>query len=164
MKVNRPDEEVQAAMDEAALREMPKIDHRTAYLALLSNLERSRFGRMLAGDLEPFARLRFRYTAPGYVDAYEAFFRIPVTTQLGDPTVPLGAGGTLTRKLGRLDLRHRFGNGWTLRQAVFLHNVRSDDTTSRRVAAAGATPAQSALPSTRPLPTVIRSRPGWRFD
>jgi len=26
MKVNRPDEEVQAAMDEAALREMPKID------------------------------------------------------------------------------------------------------------------------------------------
>jgi biopolymer transport protein ExbB/TolQ len=38
MKVNRPDEEVQAAMDESALREMPKIEHRTPYLGLLSNL------------------------------------------------------------------------------------------------------------------------------
>ncbi|HEU4406533.1 MAG TPA: MotA/TolQ/ExbB proton channel family protein [Polyangiaceae bacterium] len=38
VKVNRPDEEVQAAMDEAALREIPKIVHRTGYLTLLSNL------------------------------------------------------------------------------------------------------------------------------
>jgi biopolymer transport protein ExbB/TolQ len=38
VKVNRPDEEVQAAMDEAALREMPKISQRTGYLALMSNL------------------------------------------------------------------------------------------------------------------------------
>src|SRR5262249_32135947 len=38
VKVNRPDEEVQAAMDEAALRENPKISSRTGYLALLSNL------------------------------------------------------------------------------------------------------------------------------
>ncbi|MGZ3417932.1 MAG: MotA/TolQ/ExbB proton channel family protein [Polyangiales bacterium] len=38
IKVNRPDEEVQAALDEAALREMPKISQRTAYLGLLSNL------------------------------------------------------------------------------------------------------------------------------
>ena len=38
VKVNRPDEEVQAAMDEAALREMPKINKRTAYLALFANL------------------------------------------------------------------------------------------------------------------------------
>src|ERR1043166_8079429 len=38
VKVNRPDEEVQAAMDEAALRELPKISARTSYLALLSNL------------------------------------------------------------------------------------------------------------------------------
>jgi biopolymer transport protein ExbB/TolQ len=38
VKVNRPDEEVQAAMDEAALREVPKITHRTGYLALLANL------------------------------------------------------------------------------------------------------------------------------
>src|SRR5262252_2350609 len=38
VKVNRPDEEVQAAMDEAALRELPKISARTAYLALLANL------------------------------------------------------------------------------------------------------------------------------
>src|SRR5690606_14106400 len=32
MKVNRPDSEVQAAMDEAALRELPKIETRTGYL------------------------------------------------------------------------------------------------------------------------------------
>jgi biopolymer transport protein ExbB len=38
VKVNRPDEEVQAAMDEAALRELPKISARTGYLALLSNI------------------------------------------------------------------------------------------------------------------------------
>jgi biopolymer transport protein ExbB len=38
MKVNRPDAEVQAAMDESALRELPKIEHRTGYLALLANL------------------------------------------------------------------------------------------------------------------------------
>jgi len=38
VKVNRPDEEVQSAMDEAALRELPKIARRTGYLALLANL------------------------------------------------------------------------------------------------------------------------------
>ena len=38
VKVNRPDEEVQAAMDEAALREMPRINRRTGYLALFANL------------------------------------------------------------------------------------------------------------------------------
>jgi len=38
VKVNRPDEEVQAAMDESALREIPKIAKRTGYLALLANL------------------------------------------------------------------------------------------------------------------------------
>jgi biopolymer transport protein ExbB/TolQ len=38
VKVNRPDEEVQAAMDEAALRELPKLSRRTGYLALLANL------------------------------------------------------------------------------------------------------------------------------
>ncbi|MBK8216963.1 MAG: MotA/TolQ/ExbB proton channel family protein [Myxococcales bacterium] len=38
VKVNRPDEEVQAAMDEAALREVPKIAKRTGYLALMANL------------------------------------------------------------------------------------------------------------------------------
>jgi biopolymer transport protein ExbB/TolQ len=38
VKVNRPDEEVQAAMDEGALREMPKINKRTGFLALFANL------------------------------------------------------------------------------------------------------------------------------
>lgn len=38
VKVNRADEEVQAGMDEAALREMPAINRRTGYLALFSNL------------------------------------------------------------------------------------------------------------------------------
>lgn len=37
-KFNRPDAEVQAAMDEAALREMPKIESRTGYLAMLGNV------------------------------------------------------------------------------------------------------------------------------
>jgi len=38
MKVNRPDSEVQAAMDEAALRELPRVEARTPYLGLLANL------------------------------------------------------------------------------------------------------------------------------
>jgi len=37
MKFNKSDDEVQAAMDEAALRELPKINARTPYLAMLSN-------------------------------------------------------------------------------------------------------------------------------
>ena len=38
VKVNRPDEEVQAAMDEKALEELPKLNARTGFLALFSNL------------------------------------------------------------------------------------------------------------------------------
>jgi biopolymer transport protein ExbB/TolQ len=38
MKFNKSDEEVQAAMDEAALRELPLIHKRTGYLAMLANL------------------------------------------------------------------------------------------------------------------------------
>lgn len=38
IKVNRPDEEVQAAMDEQALIELPKINKRTGLLALFANL------------------------------------------------------------------------------------------------------------------------------
>lgn len=37
MKFNKSDEEVQAAMDEAALREMPRLNKNTPYLAMLSN-------------------------------------------------------------------------------------------------------------------------------
>jgi len=38
----------------------------------------AKFGRMLAGDLEQFSRLTFRYPMPGYASAYDAYFRIPV--------------------------------------------------------------------------------------
>jgi biopolymer transport protein ExbB/TolQ len=38
MKFNKSDHEVQAAMDEASLREMPLINKRTGYLAMLANL------------------------------------------------------------------------------------------------------------------------------
>src|SRR6187399_1776427 len=38
LKVNRPDEEVQAAMDEAALVELPKINKLVGFLALFANL------------------------------------------------------------------------------------------------------------------------------
>jgi biopolymer transport protein ExbB len=37
-KFNRPDHEVQAAMDEAALHELPKIEKRTGFLAMLGNV------------------------------------------------------------------------------------------------------------------------------
>jgi biopolymer transport protein ExbB len=38
MRANRPDSEVLAAMDEAGLRELPAIEKRTGYLAMLGNL------------------------------------------------------------------------------------------------------------------------------
>lgn len=38
MKVNRSDAEVQAAMDEMALRELPLIERRTGYLAMIGNV------------------------------------------------------------------------------------------------------------------------------
>ncbi len=37
-KFNRQDAEVQAAMDEAALRELPRLEKRTGYLAMLGNV------------------------------------------------------------------------------------------------------------------------------
>lgn len=37
MKFNKSDDDVQAAMDESALRELPKINARTPYLAMLAN-------------------------------------------------------------------------------------------------------------------------------
>lgn len=45
VKVNKSDSEVQAAMDEASLREVPRLEKRTAYLAMLANVA------MLAGLL-----------------------------------------------------------------------------------------------------------------
>lgn len=63
MKVNRPDAEVQAAMDEAALRELPKIETRTPYLALLANLA------MLSGLLGTVVGLIIAFGAVANADA-----------------------------------------------------------------------------------------------
>ncbi|HEY8432852.1 MAG TPA: MotA/TolQ/ExbB proton channel family protein [Sandaracinaceae bacterium] len=63
MKVNRPDAEVQAAMDEAALRELPKIETRTGYLALLANLA------MLSGLLGTVTGLIIAFGAVANADA-----------------------------------------------------------------------------------------------
>ncbi len=66
MKVNRPDAEVQAAMDEAALRELPKIESRTGYLALLANLA------MLSGLLGTVTGLIMAFGAVASADAASA--------------------------------------------------------------------------------------------
>jgi biopolymer transport protein ExbB/TolQ len=63
MKVNRPDAEVQAAMDEAALRELPKVEARTPYLALLANLA------MLSGLLGTVIGLIIAFGAVANADA-----------------------------------------------------------------------------------------------
>jgi iron complex outermembrane receptor protein len=64
-----------------------------------------------------------------YFIRHPDFLRIPVTSQLGDPSHPDGDGGALTRYSGRVELRHAFGNGMQFRQAVYANNVRSDDST-----------------------------------
>jgi biopolymer transport protein ExbB/TolQ len=63
MKVNRPDAEVQAAMDEAALRELPRVEARTPYLALLANLA------MLSGLLGTVIGLIIAFGAVANADA-----------------------------------------------------------------------------------------------
>ncbi|HEX5659121.1 MAG TPA: MotA/TolQ/ExbB proton channel family protein [Polyangiales bacterium] len=63
MKVNRPDAEVQAAMDESALRELPKLEHRTPLLALLANLA------MLSGLLGTVTGLIAAFGAVANADA-----------------------------------------------------------------------------------------------
>lgn len=63
MKVNRPDAEVQAAMDEAALRELPQVEARTPYLALLANLS------MLSGLLGTVIGLIVAFGAVANADA-----------------------------------------------------------------------------------------------
>jgi biopolymer transport protein ExbB/TolQ len=61
VKVNKSDAEVQAAMDEASLREMPRLEKRTAFLATLANVA------MLAGLLGTIVGLIgcFRAVAAG---------------------------------------------------------------------------------------------------
>ena len=70
VKVNRPDEEVQAAMDEAALREIPKIAKRTGYLALLANLA------MLSGLLGTVSGLIVSFGADTWAGDPISYFKL----------------------------------------------------------------------------------------
>jgi iron complex outermembrane receptor protein len=73
-----------------------------------------------------------RVKRPGrepYFNRHPDFFRIPLTTQLGDPNTDAGGGGDLNRDLGRVELRHQLDNGMAFRQGVFAQYVSSDDTT-----------------------------------
>lgn len=63
MKVNRPDNEVQAAMDEAALVELPRIEKGTPLLALFANLA------MLSGLLGTVTGLIIAFGAVANADA-----------------------------------------------------------------------------------------------
>ena len=63
MKFNKSDAEVQAAMDEAALHEMPKINARTPYLGMLANFA------VLAGLLGTIAGMIKSFGSVGGKDA-----------------------------------------------------------------------------------------------
>ena len=63
MKFNKSDSEVQAAMDEAALHELPKINARTPYLGMLSNFA------VLAGLLGTIAGMIKSFGSVGGKDA-----------------------------------------------------------------------------------------------
>lgn len=65
VKVNKSDAEVQAAMDEASLREMPRLGQRTAYLAMLANIA------MLAGLLGTISGLITCFGAVATADPSE---------------------------------------------------------------------------------------------
>ena len=63
MKFNKSDAEVQAAMDEAALRELPKISARTPYLGMLANFV------VMAGLLGTIAGMIKAFGSVGDADA-----------------------------------------------------------------------------------------------
>jgi biopolymer transport protein ExbB len=63
MRANRSDAEIQAAMDEAALRELPAVEQRTGYLAMLGNLA------TLAGLLGTISGLISAFKGVAGVDA-----------------------------------------------------------------------------------------------
>ena len=63
MKFNKSDQEVQAAMDEAALHELPKINTRTPYLGMLANFA------VLAGLLGTIAGMIKSFGSVGGKDA-----------------------------------------------------------------------------------------------
>ena len=63
MKFNKSDQEVQAAMDEAALHELPKINARTPYLGMLANFA------VLAGLLGTIAGMIKSFGSVGGKDA-----------------------------------------------------------------------------------------------
>ncbi len=65
LKVNKSDAEVQAAMDEASLREIPRLEVRTAYLAMLANVA------MLAGLLGTIFGLITCFSAVANADPSE---------------------------------------------------------------------------------------------
>lgn len=65
-RLQSPDAQVQIALDEAALREVPMLEKRTAYLALLSNLA------MLSGLLGTITGLIGAFHAVGSRDAHNA--------------------------------------------------------------------------------------------
>lgn len=62
LKANKPEGEVQAAMDEAALREIPRIEKRTPYLAMLGNVA------MLLGLLGTIAGMITSFAAVANAD------------------------------------------------------------------------------------------------
>jgi biopolymer transport protein ExbB len=63
MRANRSNEEIQASMDEAALRELPAVEQRTGYLAMLGNLA------TLAGLLGTIAGLIRSFASVAGADA-----------------------------------------------------------------------------------------------
>jgi biopolymer transport protein ExbB len=63
MRANRSNEEIEAAMDEAALRELPAVEQRTGYLAMLGNLA------TLAGLLGTIAGLIRSFASVAGADA-----------------------------------------------------------------------------------------------
>jgi len=63
MRANRSTEEIDAAMDEAALRELPSVEQRTGYLAMLGNLA------TLAGLLGTIAGLIRAFASVAGADA-----------------------------------------------------------------------------------------------
>jgi len=65
LKVKGEAEEVQAAMDEAALRELPRVEKRTPYLAMLSNVA------MLTGLLGTISGMIVSFGAVANADASE---------------------------------------------------------------------------------------------
>src|SRR5689334_11952245 len=94
MKFNRSDAEVQAAMDEAALRELPRVNARTPYLGMLANFA------VMAGLLGTISGMIRAFGSVGDADSSQRATRLAASISEALNCTAFGIASSLVGLLG----------------------------------------------------------------